>query len=358
MALERDLKGMVLAAGFGTRLRPLTYLRAKPAIPLLGRPLIQYVLDRLAEANIRDTIVNLHHLPSTVIEAASRSDMRIDFSKEEPILGTAGALARVRDRLEGASIVLVNGKIYTEERLERVVEFHRRRRALVTMMVRPYWPGCPFNPVLVDGDFRVRRFARNRPDDLSHREGESETGLRPFVFTGLHILEPEVLNRIGDGFSDTVADLYPPLIAESRRVFAFVSNRCWFETSTPERYLRKSIELLRRTSRRAGANPLQRASRHRDTFCGRETATGPGVRLQGCVLWDRVVLSGAIAAVNTIFTDGVRVSAGRDFRNCIVTPRSTSLESRAAEHGARVHEGFICWPMHLTKEVVAEGETP
>ena len=356
MALERDPKGMVLAAGFGTRLRPLTYLRAKPAIPLLGRPLIQYALDRLAEANIRHAIVNLHHLPSTVIEAASRSDMRIDFSREEPILGTAGALARVRDRLAGSPIVLVNGKIYTEERLERVLEFHRSQKALVTMMVRPCWPGCPFNPLLVDDHLRVRRFARNKGDDMTH--SGSDVGLRPFVFTGVHILDPEVLDRIGDGFSDTVADLYPRLIAEGRRVLAFISDHWWFETSTPERYLEKSIEFLRRSNACAGETLAHDASDRSDTIYGREGRLGLGVYLDRCVLWDRVELCEGTSAVNTIFTDDVHIRVRREFRNCIVTPRSASLESRTAERGAEVGDGFICWPMHRAERSDAEPETP
>lgn len=346
---------MVLAAGFGTRLRPLTYLRAKPAVPLLGRPLIQYVLDRLVDTPVRNIIINLHHLPSTVMEAASRTDVRIHFSKEAPILGTAGALSRVRDRLRDASVILVNGKIYTEEHLRHVVEFHRRKEALVTLMVRPWWPDCPFNPVLVDADLRIHRFSRTRPGhDPSPLD--PDTGLRPFVFTGVHVLEPEVVERIGDGFSDTVADLYPPLIAEGRRILAFVSDRCWFETSTPERYLARSIELLRRQRGATREGTSQTIAAHTDTVYGERNRIGPEVRLEKCILWDRVELSGAVSAVRTVFTEDVRVFGEREFRDCIVTPRSSLLDARAREHDARIDEGFICWPMQSPAEMPGMSE--
>lgn len=337
---------MVLAAGLGTRLRPLTYLRAKPAIPLLGRPLIQYALDRLAETGVRETVINLHHLPKTVIDAATRTDMQIHFSREEPILGTAGALRKVRERLAGSTVMLVNGKIYSEEEFDHVVEFHRDRQALVTLMVRPYWEGCPFNPVLVGPDLRVRGFSRRQPSGRTLKELETDSGLRPFVFTGVHILAPEVLDRIGEGFSDTVADLYPPLIEQNRRILAFISNHLWFETSTPERYLEKSIDLLRRQA--GDGKPDGHNPDHVDVVLGLQARIGPRVSLNRCVLWDRVDLAGNISATDSIFTEGVNIRGDRDFRNCIVTSRSPDLEHHARESAARVLDDCICWPLRFS----------
>src|SRR5262245_61205035 len=112
------MKAMILAAGFGTRLWPLTIGRTKPAIPLLNRPLISYTIDYLRRYGFDDLIINLHHEPDSVrqqIGDGSDYGVRIDYSIEEPeILGTAGALDRVRDQLAQESFVVVNGKIVTE----------------------------------------------------------------------------------------------------------------------------------------------------------------------------------------------------------------------------------------------------
>ncbi len=340
-----QLKGMVLAAGLGTRLRPLSYLRAKPAIPLLGRPLIQHALDQLVEAQIREAVVNLHHLPSTVLDAAARSDMRIHFSKEETILGTAGALAKVRDRLAGATVAVINGKIYSEEKLSRALEFHRERQALVTLVVLPYWEGCPFNPVLVDSDLRIRGFARSRRAMQSQAQSSATDGLRPFVFTGIHLIEPRVVDRIGEGYSDTVSDLYPPLISEGGPVLAFVSDQYWFETSTPQRYLEKSIELLRRSGGPAIPFGQHAGDSCVDTVLGRGCNIAPGAQLRECVLWDRVDLSEGVSARRTIFTEGVRISTVQAFDNCTITPCSEHLLTRSVGHDVRVTDEFICWPM-------------
>ena len=103
-------RGMILAAGLGTRLRPLTYFRAKAAIPFLNRPLISYSLELLRRAEIAEVMVNLHHLEDTVRVAAAGPGMRVTFSFEEEILGTAGCLRKVSDFLKEGTFIVANGK--------------------------------------------------------------------------------------------------------------------------------------------------------------------------------------------------------------------------------------------------------
>src|SRR5438045_3972096 len=109
------MKAMILAAGFGTRLFPLTIARTKPAIPFLGKPLVGFVAEYLASFGIQDVVVNLHHQPGSVINALGNGQMygvHIDYSVEEPnILGTAGALDNARHLLEGDRFLIINGKI-------------------------------------------------------------------------------------------------------------------------------------------------------------------------------------------------------------------------------------------------------
>src|ERR1044072_5263669 len=106
---------MILAAGFGTRLFPLTIDRTKPAIPFLGKPLVGYVAEYLAQFGISEVIVNLHHQPQSVIDAladGSECGVKIDCTIEQPkILGTAGALDNAREYLESETFLVVNGKI-------------------------------------------------------------------------------------------------------------------------------------------------------------------------------------------------------------------------------------------------------
>src|SRR5688572_20650056 len=135
------MRAMILAAGYGTRLWPLTIDRTKPAIPFMGRPLIGYVAEHLARYGFDDIAVNLHHQPDSV--RASLGDGR-DFGErfhyvEEPvILGTSGAIRNARPLLEdGDPFVVINGKIATDINLSEALETHRRERALATLVLRP-----------------------------------------------------------------------------------------------------------------------------------------------------------------------------------------------------------------------------
>src|SRR5215470_10727186 len=125
------MKGFILAAGFGTRLWPLTEDRTKPAIPFLNRPLITYSVDYLASFGIRDLIVNLHHQPESIKMAlgdGSEAGVSIQYSLEEKILGTSGALDRVRNALLDDDFVVVNGKIVTDLDLKKAIEEHKARQ--------------------------------------------------------------------------------------------------------------------------------------------------------------------------------------------------------------------------------------
>src|SRR5438270_12587815 len=127
------MKAMILAAGFGTRLFPLTIDRTKPAIPFLGKPLVGYVAEYVGKFGFRDIVVNLHHQPDSVIRAlgdGSRFGVHIEYTREEPhILGTAGALDRARGLLEGDTFLIINGKIISDIDISAALERHRKAGA-------------------------------------------------------------------------------------------------------------------------------------------------------------------------------------------------------------------------------------
>ena len=143
MALE--LRGMLLAAGLGTRLRPLTYFLPKPAVPLLNRPLALYSLDLLRTAGVKKIAVNLHHSPDSVKSAFSGEPESILYSYEDPIQGTAGGIGKIRDFFKGSTFVVTNGKIYCEEDLSRVVAHHRGSGSAVTLVLVPASSQSRFN---------------------------------------------------------------------------------------------------------------------------------------------------------------------------------------------------------------------
>lgn len=329
---------MVLAAGLGTRLLPLTMLRAKPAVPFLGRPLIHYSMDLIAELNPLAVVVNLHHLPETVISAVQQyrrpavdtgKPLEVLFSEEATIKGTAGGVRQAGKWLEADHIVVINGKIYSDLELSSVVRFHCREEALVTLVVVPFESGSPFNPVRLDLDGRVLGFGPQGPG-------------RPCTFTGIQILKHDVVGEISSSKSDLVKDVYPTLIAKGNRVLAYVSSNLWYECSTPWRYLQGSI-LLHRT--RAPELTLQKEEPAESGLIkGSGCLIGAGSKVQNSILWEEAEIGKNCMVRNAIICSGVRIPDHSQLSDVIATPRidpgSISSVTQPVEE-----KGCLLWPL-------------
>ncbi|MDX2029569.1 MAG: NDP-sugar synthase [Blastocatellia bacterium] len=294
------MKAMILAAGFGTRLWPLTVGRTKPAIPFLNRPLIASTIEYLRRFGVTELIVNLHHEPESVREQigdGSQYGVRIGYSMEEPeILGTSGALDRVRDQLEQETFLVVNGKIITDLDLGAALETHRRRQALATLVLRPNPKRERFSEILLGEEGRVARFG-----------GFPEVGGAgtPLMFTGIHILDPAIFEYIPRGvFSDSVRDVYPKAMAEGRMVAAHIGEGAWYELSTLERYLAISLEFLAREGR--------------DVVMDEGCAVAADARIERSILWKRVTVERGAVLTDCIVGDDVTIPAQARFSRAVI----------------------------------------
>jgi len=175
------MKAMVLAAGLGLRMRPLTLLRAKPALPVLDRPLMQFTLERLARAGVRDVVVNLHHLPESVVEALGpgrRYGLRIHYSREPEILGTGGGPRAVRDFFGREPFLLVNGDVFFDFDLRALVARHLASGAVATLALRPQPDARSYSPVSrPSGAARAGAALPTRPQNC--RAVSAGAGARP-----------------------------------------------------------------------------------------------------------------------------------------------------------------------------------
>ena len=148
---------MILAAGFGTRLFPLTIDRTKPAIPFLGKPLVGYVAEYVARYGFREVVVNLHHQPDSVIKAlgdGSDYGVKIHYTLEEPdILGTSGALDNARNLLENETFLIVNGKIISDIDIAKAIETHKKTGAIATMVLKENAKREKFTEIKVENGF-------------------------------------------------------------------------------------------------------------------------------------------------------------------------------------------------------------
>ncbi|QQS45412.1 MAG: NDP-sugar synthase [Acidobacteriota bacterium] len=302
------MKAMILAAGFGTRLWPLTIGRTKPAIPFLNRPLIAWTIDYLRRHGIEDLIINLHHEPESVREQigdGSRFGVRIGYSIEEPeILGTSGALDRVRDLLDDETFVVINGKIITDLDLSEAIAMHRERKALATLVLMTNYKYERFSEVKITPEHDIREFA-GFPKAPDNDNPSGRTRPFPLMFTGIHILEPGIFDYIPRGvFSDSVRDVYPRAMAAGETVKGHIAEGAWYELSTIERYLAIHLEFMRAD----GTDPLMDEGRQVD----------PTAEVRQSVLWKGVKIGAGASIVECVIGDGVVIPPGAHFEKAAI----------------------------------------
>lgn len=321
---------MVLAAGLGVRMRPLTFLRAKPALPVLNRPLIHWTLERLSRHGITDVVINLHHLPATVVRAVGDGGafgLRVTYSRERRILGTAGGPRRVRSLLGDAPFLLVNGDVVFDFDLTALVERHRASRAVATLALKPNPDRRTYGAVVTGPDGRVRSLAgRPRPSrgTLS-------------LFTGVHVLDPALLDRLPTGPSDTVRDLYARLVEEGERVLGFRVRGAWYDFGSPSLYLASQMSLLASGCGGAPREGLVHPSARLDptarivrSVVGPRARLGEGATVVRSVLWERVRIGRGAEVRDSILLDGARVEPGESVKGLVVAPAAALDRSAPA----------------------------
>lgn len=232
-------RAMVLAAGRGTRLAPLTDTIPKPLVPVAGRPFLERILEFLRAGGITDVVVNLHHLGHRIAEHlgdGARFGVRVAYSWEDPILDTGGGIKRAEPLLAGEPFVVMNGDSLLEVRLSELLAFHRERGGIITMALRENPDPARYGVVDLDLAGRVRRVL-GRPDDV-------DVPLRPFMFPGLHVFEPGIFAWMDADTAFSVTRVtYPRVLAAGLAVFGWVTGARWVNIDTPDALAAADAEL-------------------------------------------------------------------------------------------------------------------
>jgi NDP-sugar pyrophosphorylase family protein len=295
------MRAMILSAGYGTRLWPLTEDRTKPAIPILGKPLVGYVAEYLSRYGCDEIVVNLHHRPESVRRAlgdGSRFGVKLNYVEEPVILGTSGAIDNARALLEGDTFVVVNGKIITDIDLNAALATHRATKAIATLVLLPN-AACEKFSIVETAEGLLTGFG-GMPARLNFSDANP-----PLMFTGIQILEPKIFDYIPGGiFSHSTTDVYPRAIANNERVAAHVASGRWFELSTIPRYLDISFHLLAETG---------------NSFTmGANSEVSGSADVEQSILWDNVVVESGARVRRAVLGDNVKIGAGEIVENAAV----------------------------------------
>jgi NDP-sugar pyrophosphorylase family protein len=291
---------MILAAGLGTRLRPLSYETPKPIVPVLGRPLCSYNMEFLAARGVHSFLLNLHQQPKVIQQRVSGwagKALHVEYAIEPEILGTGGGILNAAPFLRGGghTFLTANGDTVVRFPLREALAFHRSRRSLATLVLFPD-PEGRYSPVWSAEDGRLLSVG-----------GEGAPGARKGFYTGVSVVETALLDEIPPGRpSCIVRDVYLPLASRGAPVHCFRCEGEFLEFGTPADYLAGTLRLL---EERHAAGTLPPAERPGAVVVP-PVWISPGAKVE----------AGARLLPGTVVEDGAEVRHGSEVSRSILWP--------------------------------------
>lgn len=317
------MKGIIIAGGLGTRLRPLTYLRPKPLVSLANRPFLEYQVALLKKYGIEDIVFATNYMADR-IEAhfgdGSRFGVRMRYAIEESPLGTGGAIRNAADMFPGETVAVFNGDILTDFNLGDILKFHTDKNASATITLAAVPGPSPFGVLILNESGEVLEW--REPSEETKKALAADRDVTPegidLINAGFYVLSPQSIERIPQGqVSSVERDIFPKMIAERVGMYGFSPGGFWMDVGRPEQLMTATQATLSGSVKTAlGALPIGEGTRiapnawiSGQTTLGKNCVIGNGSRIEGSILMDSVTIgnsvrvSGVIVDENTVIED-------------------------------------------------------
>jgi len=296
------MKAMILAAGFGTRLRPLTEKLPKALIPVANIPLLERNVEYLKSFEVEDIVINAYYLSESISNFILKKPIpkvKLTVRTEKEILGTGGGIANCADFFSEGTFVVINGDILTNIDINAAIKKHKDAGNLVTMVLHDHES---FNQIVIDKDNKVRKIHKDK-------------GPGRLAFTGIHILEPEIFDHMPKkGFSDIILDCYNPLIKSGKMTAHTVSGHYWHDIGTIKSYIEANKHFLK--------------FKNKKTLSGSGTHIDPSVTLrEWAIIGDNVHIGKNTIIERSIIWDNTHIGNDILIKDSIVTSQCTVMNS-------------------------------
>jgi NDP-sugar pyrophosphorylase family protein len=303
-SMNKPVNVFILAAGLGERLRPMTLHIPKPLLPVLGKPVLQSVLERVSALPVSRIGINLHHMKEVIEGWVLQCPFseRITLFSEEPVLGTGGALKNAAGFLSEGTFLVHNSDILSDIDLQKLIEHHLSSGNLVTLAVHDH---PKFNNVIIDEKGFVK--------DVGAGFKPAHSNSQKTAFTGIAVYEPEFLKFLPEGISGVV-DTWLTVVNEGQKVGTYDATGCyWSDIGTPDAYARAVFDALKAEGETVYIHPSVRG-------CGDVEMQGRVVIEDGCLIDNVGALHATPLLRNCILLPGSRVGAIHELplQNCII----------------------------------------
>lgn len=324
------MRALLIAGGFGTRLRPLTLTRPKHLLPIVNKPHLFHVYDLLQRHGIDELVLLTSYLAETFTEAvavAKERGMNVEVTHEEVPLGTAGAIKNAARFTGDETFFAFNGDILSDMDLTAALGFHRERGAEATIMLTPVDDPSAYGVVPTDDVGRVQGFIEKPPP------GEAPTNM---INAGVYIFEPSVLARIPEGVEYSAErGLFPGLVAEGAGLYAMPTDSYWMDIGTPAKYLQANMDGL---ALRFGSTP------------------GGSPDANGSLVAEGASVDPSASVSHCVIGEGARIEAGAQLEGCVLLPGAL-VESGARLIRCILGEGAsVCPGTHAEDATLGDNE--
>ncbi len=280
------MKGLILAGGKGTRLRPLTINTPKPVVPVANSPFLLYQIDLMRTAAITEIILSLSYQPRKIedlLKDGSDFGVWIRYAVEGTPLGTGGAFKNAEEHISETAVVF-NGDVLTAIDLAAVIAHHRAKRAIATIVLTPVENPSAYGLVEINAEGWIQRFIEKPgPDEITCNT----------INAGIYVFEPQVLKYMPKGEPYSFErGLFPTLLEHKEPVMSFVLDKYWIDIGTPQKYLEVHHDILSQkfTSPRVAKSSLDRATLPTGAMVDEKSIIDQGVVIRGGVRIENSVI--------------------------------------------------------------------
>jgi Nucleoside-diphosphate-sugar pyrophosphorylase involved in lipopolysaccharide biosynthesis/translation initiation factor 2B, gamma/epsilon subunits (eIF-2Bgamma/eIF-2Bepsilon) len=335
------MKAVILAGGLGTRLRPVTGEHPKPMVPMLGKPMMEHIVERLRECGYTQICAALHYRAGEIMAYfgdGRRFGVELEYRIETENLGTAGSIRNCLDFCGGEDFLIISGDAACDFELGRLMEAHKEKDAAVTIALSAESLPLRYGLAVTDGDGRIRAFIE---------KPEWPRVVTDLVNTGIYVLSPGALAAVPEGVCDFGKDLFPKLLKEGAPIYGLVMEGYWRDIGTPQDYYRCCADALDGKLRLTPGEAFRQAERK-----PAEETQEEGFTLR-CDCRDRARLMGTLSELmldlGADYEDGIRLK-GKDYE-LHISPSAVSSSVRIA---VKSEDAELARSLCLSAKEVAE----
>ncbi len=317
------MRAMVLAAGLGTRLRPITYRMPKPMVPVLNRPVMEHILRLLAKHGFEETIANLHWFPELIegyFGGGAGCGVELSYSREEQLLGTSGGVCKAAEFL-GDSFLVISGDALTDIDLGAMREFHESHDGIATLATKRVDDTSQFGVAITGSDGRIQGF-QEKPDPAEALSDLANCGIYMFRSEIFDFFpDPGTSKAAGegdpDGFADWAMDVFPRLLEGDVPFYSHEIDAYWNDIGNLEELRSGNVDALTGAVAVKSEGEVRDGVRSGEPASGEGDLVGPVLLGPGCEIGDDVRIDGP-----SVIGDGVRIGDGARLREVIALPGS------------------------------------